>query len=42
MDPAISQAIATLISAAATVLLMAGAYYFKNRDRSDDKDGDDE
>ena len=31
MDPALTQALATLISAAATVLLMAGTYYFKGR-----------
>ena len=31
MDPALAQALATLISAAATVLLMAGTYYFKGR-----------
>ena len=41
MDPALAQALATLISAAATVLLMAGTYYFKGRkakrDESDEE-----
>ena len=41
MDPNLSQALATLISAVATVLLMAGTWYFKGR-KADDEENDDE
>lgn len=40
MDPALTQALATLISAVATVLLMAGTWYFKGR-KSEEEDDDD-
>jgi len=38
MDPNLTQALATLISAVATVLLMAGTFYFKGRRPHDDEE----
>lgn len=42
MDPALTQALATLISAVATVLLMAGTWYFKGRKPKDDEEVEDD
>lgn len=41
MDPNLSQALATLISAVATVLLMAGTWYFKGHKPKEEEQDDD-
>lgn len=42
MDPVVAQAMAALISAIATVVLMAGTFYFGSRRKKADEENADE